>query len=214
MGRENKNQAVAALHRENILNAAETLYTEKGYTQTTIDDIAKKSGYSRRTIYAYYEGKDDILHHIVEKGLLSLRADLEKAVQLDGDFLTRYRAIGRAMSRYQSTCPQSMENVNRAAAGALEGTVLPVAVKRILALGTEINRLLVAFLDEGKKQGVVRQEIDSAMTVYVLWSGITSLLTLVQTKGPWIEKQFSVTRQDFLDYGLKQLINSVLEVRI
>ena len=60
-----KKEAVAALHREQIMKAAEALFTEKGYEQTTIDDISKASQYSRRTLYAYYESKEDILYHII-----------------------------------------------------------------------------------------------------------------------------------------------------
>jgi len=52
------------------------------------------------------------------------------------------------------------------------------------------------------------------MSVYVLWSNITSLLTLSQTKGRFISKQFSISEDEFLDYGFKQIINSILEVRI
>ena len=58
MCRENKKDAVAALHRERIMKAAEKLFSEKGFVQTTIDDISKASEYSQRTIYAYYESKD------------------------------------------------------------------------------------------------------------------------------------------------------------
>lgn len=50
MGRENKKEAVAALHREWIMTAAERLFSEKGYEQTTIEDISAASGYSRRRI--------------------------------------------------------------------------------------------------------------------------------------------------------------------
>ena len=44
MGRENKKDVVAALHREQIMKAAEKLFSEKGYVQTTIDDISKRYG--------------------------------------------------------------------------------------------------------------------------------------------------------------------------
>ncbi len=50
MGRENKKESVAALHRERIMTAAERLFSEKGYEQTTIEDISAASGYSRRRI--------------------------------------------------------------------------------------------------------------------------------------------------------------------
>ena len=62
----NRKEAVAALHRARIMTAAERLFSEKGYALTTIEDISKASEYSRRTIYAYYDSKEDILHHIIE----------------------------------------------------------------------------------------------------------------------------------------------------
>ena len=214
MGRENKKAAVAAVHRERIMNAAEQLFSEKGYIQTTIEDISKLSEYSRRTIYAYYESKDDILHHIIEKGLLTLKSDLEEAVTRNRDFMSQYQAICDAMSKYQREYPHSLENVNGAKSGAFDQLELPDTVKRILVLGTEINELLADFIEAGKAKGFVRQDVVPMMTVYILWSSITALLTLTQTKGRFIEKQFSISEKEFLDYGFKQIINSILEVRV
>ena len=112
MGRENKREEIAALHRKQILRAAETLFSEKGFEMTTIEDISKASEYSRRTIYAYYESKDDILHHIIEKGLLLLKDEIESAIQgntvqssaIQGseEFVVKYKAICLAMIRYQN----------------------------------------------------------------------------------------------------------------
>ena len=51
MNQENKKDAVAALHRENIVRAAAALFAQKGFDASSIDDIARESGYSRRTIY-------------------------------------------------------------------------------------------------------------------------------------------------------------------
>lgn len=42
MSRENKKEAVAALHREQIMKAAEKLFLEKGYAQTTIENIQNR----------------------------------------------------------------------------------------------------------------------------------------------------------------------------
>lgn len=214
MGRENKKEAVAALHRGNIMKAAEALFSEKGYAHTTIDDISKLSKYSRRTIYAYYESKDDILHHIIENGLDVLKHDIENAVKLNEDFISRYRAICNAMIRYQRECPHSSENVNKIESGNFDSANLSDTEKRILALGTEINNVLAGFIEKGKENGIVRKDIIPMITVYILWSSITSLLSLVQTKGHFISKYFSISENEFLDYGFKQIINSILEVRI
>lgn len=214
MGRGNKKEAIASFHREQILKAAERLFTEKGYDQTTIADISKEAGYSRRTIYAYYESKEDMLHHIIETGLQALKEDIKNAVKGNDDFLGQYKAICMAMSRYQRECPYSAENVNRANTTNLDETDISDTVKRILLFGEEINRVLADFIEKGKKDGMVRQDTVPELTVYVLWSGITSLFSLVQTKGQYISGHYSISDKEFLEYGLKQLINSILEERI
>lgn len=214
MGRENKKEAVAALHRAQILKAAEKLFLEKGYAQTTIEDISKASGYSRRTIYAYYESKDDISQHMIEQGLLQLKQDIENAIELKEDFISVYKAICMAMASYQRDYHHSADRVDRVNAASLELESPSHTVKRILLLGTELNALLAAFIETGKQQGVVRQDIIPMLSVYILWSSITSFLALAQTKGSFISKQLSMSEDELFDYGFKQLINSILEVRI
>lgn len=214
MGRENKKEAVAALHREQIIIAAEQIFSEKGFPQTTIADISNASEYSRRTIYAYYESKEDILHHIIAKGLLTLKCDMESAVQSNSDFLEQYFAICNAMKKYQTECPHSLENVTGATTSKLDLDNLSPAISQIMSAGTEINALLAEFIQLGKDKGLVLQEIEPIQIVYILWSNITALLALIQTKGAFIARSFSMTEDAYLEYGLRQIINSILEVRI
>lgn len=74
---------------------------------------------------------------------------------------------------------------------ALDIEHLSPAVGQIMTLGTEIGDLLTGFVNSGKEQGIVRQEIIPMPTIYILRADITSLLTLVSTKGAYIAKAFS-----------------------
>lgn len=214
MRRENRKEAVAALHRERIMNAAERLFAEKGFEQTTIEDISAASAYSRRTIYAYFESKENILHYIVEQGLIALKEGVESAIGGSGDFIAAYRAVCAAMGDYQRRYRSSADHVAQASAAALAREDSSDTLRRILLLGTEINDMLAALIESGKEQGLVRRDVIPTLSVYVLWSGITSFLTLVQTKGQFLTKQLSLSEHELLDYGFRQLINAILEVRI
>jgi AcrR family transcriptional regulator len=47
--------------REHLLDVAAGLFADKGYNETTIEDIARAAGSSRATVYSYFSTKDDIL---------------------------------------------------------------------------------------------------------------------------------------------------------
>ena len=214
MGRENKKESVAALHRKVILKASEKLFIEKGFGETTISDISAASGYSRRTIYAYYLSKEDILHHIIMQGLSFLKNDIETGMAESGDFITRYSSICAAMKKYYEDCPLSAKSVITADTGKISFETLSPAVKRILNLGDEINGLLVGFIEGGKSSGAVQNDVEPMPAVYIMWASVSSLLTLTGTKGRFLTQSLSFTRDEFLEYGFRQIINSILTERI
>jgi AcrR family transcriptional regulator len=50
-----------------IIAAAKHCYTESGVASATIDDIAKRAGVSRRTVYRYFDNKEAIIQAVVEE---------------------------------------------------------------------------------------------------------------------------------------------------
>src|SRR5438034_1129540 len=49
------------LVRDVIWDAAIDLFTEKGFDETTVDDIAQTAGVSRRSFFRYFSSKSDLL---------------------------------------------------------------------------------------------------------------------------------------------------------
>jgi len=214
MNRQNKKENIAALHKENILLAAEEMFSDKGSIATTIDDISRSSKYSRRTIYTYFNSKEDILCHIILKGLLILKKDLIQAIELNTDFLEQYKAICKAMANYHANSPHSFDMVENMHTKDIDINNIPKIATDIFTAGTTINNILAEYIENGKKKGIVRKEVEVMPTVYILWSGISSLLILAHKKGSFIETEFNMTLNNFLKYGFQQIINSILEVRI
>jgi AcrR family transcriptional regulator len=80
--------------RSLILDAARTLFLEKGYHETSIRNIAEKIEYSPGTIYLYYKEKDDIFHALHQEGFRKLIAMMEP-LQFVADPFERLTAMGR-----------------------------------------------------------------------------------------------------------------------
>ncbi|ADQ39918.1 transcriptional regulator, TetR family [Caldicellulosiruptor acetigenus I77R1B] len=66
--RKEGRRAQKKLIKENrLLDAAYSLFIEKGITATAIDEIVKKAGVAKGTFYLYFKDKEDILEKLILK---------------------------------------------------------------------------------------------------------------------------------------------------
>jgi AcrR family transcriptional regulator len=54
-----------------LLEAAEKLFLEKGYEQTSVSDIVKSISVAQGTFYYYFKSKEDALDAVIERGMES-----------------------------------------------------------------------------------------------------------------------------------------------
>lgn len=55
------------LTRNRLLDAAVTVFTEKAFVDTTMEDIARAAGVTRVTVYAHFPGKGDIIQALAQR---------------------------------------------------------------------------------------------------------------------------------------------------
>jgi AcrR family transcriptional regulator len=53
-----------------IIDAAERLFVERGYVETTMQDVVREAGTSIGNLYFYFENKDDLLQAVVERSVI------------------------------------------------------------------------------------------------------------------------------------------------
>ena len=66
----------AATTHDAIADAAFALFAERGFTNVTLDDIARAVGVGRRTLFRYYASKNDIPWGRFDESLVDFRASL------------------------------------------------------------------------------------------------------------------------------------------
>ena len=187
MNQENKRDAVAALHRENIVRAAAALFAQKGFDASSIDDIARDSGYSRRTIYIYGKSKENLLCLAIAQELRTLRDGLRRTQEISG-FFAQYDAICAELLTFHR---------------------LP-AEQLILSLGTEINALLADFLAQGQREGLVRPDVFPALDAQLLTTALEAQFSLWDTRKDYLISVFSLDEKTFFARVREQLLRGLL----
>ena len=75
MARCTKEEALAT--RDGLLDAAELVFSEKGVSRTSLNDIAEAAGVSRGAIYWHFKNKADLFNAMMDRVTLPLEASLE-----------------------------------------------------------------------------------------------------------------------------------------
>ena len=62
------------LRESEIVKAAEVIFFEKGFENASMDEIAKSSEFTKRTLYKYFINKEDLFFAVVHEGFETLYA--------------------------------------------------------------------------------------------------------------------------------------------
>jgi AcrR family transcriptional regulator len=104
---------------ERLLAAAAGLMAQQGYSQTSIRDVARESGFSLAGMYYYFESKEDLLYQIQHGTFSRLLAEQELQASAIADPQLRLRSlIGTHLAFFQAhagemkVCTYELESLN------------------------------------------------------------------------------------------------------
>jgi len=100
------------LEREQlILDMAQSIINEEGYSHLNMDRIAARVEYSKGTIYNHFSNKEEIISGISCRCMTRLTRLFSRAREYPGSHRERIAAIGIAHSLYTLLHPNEMQNM-------------------------------------------------------------------------------------------------------
>lgn len=90
--RLNRRQAAKVRTRQKVLDAARTLFAERGYDPATIRDIAKGAGMSTGAVFANFQDKAELFEAVLSEDLARLAETLKAAAAAESTLRARVLA--------------------------------------------------------------------------------------------------------------------------
>lgn len=185
-----------------ILNAARTIFYQKGFLKTTVHDIAKKAGIAKGTVYLYFSRKEDICFALSKEAFDILDKLFEKQISKSNTGLEKIIALGKAYfylythDKHRFKILQECEVLltERYDAEKTEAEHALIQHKKNIII------LVAHLIQQGQKDGSIRKDLDPGKTAIILLK-TTRLYILTTTKQEEIAiKEHNTTKEEMIEY--------------
>ena len=207
MGRRKKEPR--SVHRENIVSAASALFMERGIAATSMDDIAKAAGYSKATLYVYFENKEEIVGILVLNSMKKLDDYISSALIQHEATKARYDFICRGLVQYQEEFPFYFKMVLDKINIDFESKNYLPEEKETYQIGEEINEKIKNFLLSGMEKGDLRGDLEIMPAIFNFWGMLSGIIQLAANKEEYIKKSMGLSKIEFLEYGFSLVYHSI-----
>ena len=173
--------------KNRILEAALQEFSEKGFNQTTMDDVARRVGVSKGALYLYFKSKEELFRGIYEKAPHALGDMIRSSFKGDNLIESASQIFDGMIKQYASNPGLSFEIF-------AEATRNPGLKKILRSNYDEYINIMLGFLKEQQRKGNVNKEQDLhalAQALISLWNGMEALLVVgypvTEVKRAWME---------------------------
>ncbi|MEL7648268.1 MAG: TetR/AcrR family transcriptional regulator [Sedimentibacter sp.] len=144
--------------RKDILTSARSLFREKGFHNTKIEEIAAKAGVGKGTVYEYFTSKQEIFDETCIDKVAVIHDSLEEINSRNISFREKIEEM------------LSMKETNTEFAEASVDGVMTnkniISKKVVLAMMNHVDdmyKIIVKMIDQGKEEGSVSKDVSSEL---------------------------------------------------
>jgi AcrR family transcriptional regulator len=165
--------------RAGILTAAADLFRARGYRATTLDEIARKVGVSKPTLYGYFRSKEELLAAIFHRTMSMFERDLGHIRTSRDDPATQLRQLIRF-----HVGAVIAERSFLAVFFGEEANLPPTLSRAIRRRKARYDRMVRAIVEAGRRQGSIRTD-EPRLLVFALLGMANWVYQWYDPKGTW-----------------------------
>ena len=164
--------------RAALLDAARTLFFDKGYEATRMEDIARAAGFSKRTVYLEFPSKGVLLATLCEEAASLLRDRLVPILGKRVDVHDAMRMIADAYLAFYREQRGHYRLLFRFANEDVLADVPPEQKARLREVEATCVGVLAHTIERAKAQGDVRDDVDAWRYAVAVWGAQNGVLQI------------------------------------
>lgn len=193
---------------QELLAAAIDLFVERGFAATRLEDVARRAGVSKGTLYLYYANKEDLFKAVVRQSIVPIIGDAEASVaEFEGHSAELLRHV--ILSWWRRIGATKASGISKLILA--EADNFPeLAIFYRQEVMTRGMRMFSTMLERGVRRGEFRA-VDIAQTTQVLIAPMLMLSTWKHTIAPC--ERCDLQPEAFLEAFLDLTLHGLLPVQ-
>jgi len=191
--------------RNEILDAAEKVFFSKGYEKASMNDVAKEAGIAKGTLYLYFKTKKDLYFAIGNRALDVIVSKFYEIARSDSfkNGLEKVEALAHFYFEFSREHPDYHRFlVNYHAEIVNFGDINPSVIAAYMKSG-RIFRLLVDCVEEGMKDGSIRDDISPIKLAVLLWTKTVGTIEFTRLKEPIFKTFAKIEAEEIVNEFIK-----------
>jgi AcrR family transcriptional regulator len=156
--------------RARILDAARRAFLAHGFAGTTMDELARELGMSKKTLYRSFSGKEAMADALVSAKMAAVTSGIETIMADPGaGFSARARRVlDHVMTELSSVSPVFLRDLQR---------TMPHIYRRIENVRRNVvPELWGRLIREGQAEGLVRDDVDPVFAAELMLHAVQGIL--------------------------------------
>lgn len=184
-----------------MMEAAERLFAEKDFENVKMEDVARESEFTRKTLYAYFSNKEDLYRQVYLNISIQRWNFLVEKMKPAENGIPRIQAYGQANYEYAIANPQHFKMIVHIDQKGIQSEAHnDIFQKQINAARVEIRQLLREAYTFGQSNGTIRKALNINRNITQLSIGLRAMLN---------EIVLGYEEKEFYDDYLELFINAL-----
>ncbi len=172
--------------RNDIVAAAEALFSERGFRNTTMQEISEKVELSKGTIYLYFKSKEELYLSVCIKGVAGFGDDLEAAASKARSLEERVKTVYLAYIRHSLEQPDIFRVLRDTFIEHVRQNLHASTIEEISSYIRSWLEYASGLVQEGIESGLFRRDLDAYGFCLAAWRMSTGLIELALLEEPGV----------------------------
>lgn len=209
MGVAERKEREKEQRRQEIIAAAEKVFFKQGVDNATMDDVAEQAELSKATLYLYFSSKEEIYAAIYLKGQETLFKMIDKATDKISDTREKIAAYISTVISFQKKYPDYFEAFFYFLTKEVNISEESCYVQQHRKSGQEFLKGWVKLIQKGKKEGLIRGNLNEIPVAVILWMQLIGFLKIFPKLKKPLKKDFDVTEDQILSEYFELILSGM-----